>query len=58
VTKIGASAFSDNKLTSITIGANVSLEQGSFDGRFGGDYNSAGKSAGTYILRDRVWSHQ
>jgi hypothetical protein len=63
VTKIGARAFSDNKLTSITIGANVEIcktyvVNNAFNNSFEKVYNSTDKAAGTYILRDGVWSRR
>jgi hypothetical protein len=66
VTMIGEFAFAENQLTSITIGANVDIyvcdmnimsEVTSYE-FFLNTYNSTGKEAGTYILRDGVWSRQ
>jgi len=60
VTFIGYNAFtSGNKITSITIGANVILEdlgKGTvvFEGRFDEFYNSNGKRAGTYTTTTPV----
>jgi hypothetical protein len=61
VTAIDVSAFIKNQLVSITIGANVNIIgkcYETFDGSFDNVYNSAGQTAGTYILRDGVWSRQ
>ncbi|GHT89679.1 hypothetical protein FACS1894137_19060 [Spirochaetia bacterium] len=61
VTSIGRFAFSDNQLTSVTIGSNVSLSDpawSTFDDNFGEHYNSTGKRAGTYHLRNGQWSRQ
>ena len=49
VTSIGNGAFSNNPLISITIGANVYIEDDSFPGNFVYFYNAYGKMAGTYI---------
>jgi hypothetical protein len=48
VTSIGKNAFAGNPLTSITIGANVSIEDNAFPGNFARAYNEYGRSAGTY----------
>ncbi|MDR3013038.1 MAG: leucine-rich repeat domain-containing protein [Chitinispirillales bacterium] len=64
VTTIEKGAFAVNQLTSITIGANIDLLKPeyhineTFGGSFADTYNSAGRAAGTYILRDGVWSRQ
>jgi hypothetical protein len=53
VTSIGVQAFYDNQLTSITIGANVSLVAGdrpSFGGGFEDVYARYGKATGTYTF--------
>ena len=60
VTSIGSRAFSENQLTSITIGANVTLKttnnaENSFDSDFDNFYNSDGKLAGTYVLDNGQW---
>jgi tRNA G37 N-methylase TrmD len=51
--------YGENLLTSVTIGANVSLGEGddpSFDNGFDDFYNASGKQAGTYICSDGQWS--
>ena len=58
ITSIGKNAFSGNPLISITIGANVSIEDNAFPGNFTIIYNANGKAAGTYIRLDtnsEVW---
>jgi hypothetical protein len=49
VTSIRAAAFSNNKLSSVTIGANVSIDSWAFSGSFITAYNKGGKKAGTYV---------
>jgi hypothetical protein len=62
VTSIGEGAFVENKLTSVTIGANVRHESGgnliygSFPNGFDGFYNNNGKKAGTYTWDGKQWS--
>jgi hypothetical protein len=57
VTSIGESAFYGNELTSVVIGANVRLEDRSFDySRLESFYNSNGKKAGEYTYSNRSWS--
>ncbi|MDR1230055.1 MAG: leucine-rich repeat domain-containing protein, partial [Spirochaetaceae bacterium] len=64
VTVVGAGAFYGNSLTSITIGANVSITftsitiDPSFPGGFGTSYTNAGKAKGTYNLVGTVWKKQ
>jgi hypothetical protein len=66
VTEISVYAFTgmnNDKLTSVTIGANVALvtEGGgwnSFPNGFGSYYNRNGKKAGTYTLSDGQWAYQ
>jgi hypothetical protein len=70
VTTIGEGAFVSNQLTSITIGANVSLNTiaSPFGGRytaisnaFDATYNNGGRQAGTYTrpgADSQVWSRQ
>ncbi|MCL2764939.1 MAG: leucine-rich repeat domain-containing protein [Treponema sp.] len=63
VTSIAFGAFISNQLTIITIGSDVNLLSPPgypdvFDDGFDHAYNAAGKAAGTYILRDGVWSRQ
>jgi hypothetical protein len=48
ITSIGENAFADNPLLSVSIGANVSIEDGAFPGNFVKAYNSNGKAGGTY----------
>jgi hypothetical protein len=48
VTSIGKNAFAGNPLTSVSIGANVSIEDSAFPGNFARAYNAYGKAAGTY----------
>ena len=48
ITSIGKNAFSGNPLVSVTIGANVSIEETAIPGNFAKAYNSYGKQAGTY----------
>jgi hypothetical protein len=54
ITSIGKNAFSGNPLVSITIGANVALEDTAFPGNFSNVYNSYGRAAGTYTRPDTV----
>ena len=67
VTWIGGYAFTNNHLTSITIGANVRLDSYAFadwfrDDNFYNIYNNNGKQAGTYTRPDttssRTWKKQ
>jgi len=61
---IEAGTFMGNPLTSITIGANVTFNEGpgevqdAFPGTFDVDYNNNGKQAGTYTLNNGVWTKQ
>ena len=48
ITSIGKNAFSGNPLLSVTIGANVSIEDNAVPGNFAAVYNAGGKAAGTY----------
>jgi hypothetical protein len=48
ITSIGKNAFSGNPLLSITIGANVAVDETAFPGNFVKVYDSYGKAAGTY----------
>jgi hypothetical protein len=48
VKSIDARAFQGNQLTTVTIGAKVTLEANSFSNGFEEAYNTAGKKAGTY----------
>jgi hypothetical protein len=59
VTSIGTKAFYEwrNQVTSVTIGAGVSLARDSIDDRkFTAFYNRNGKKAGTYVYDNRRWS--
>jgi hypothetical protein len=56
---IGEGAFEDNRLTSITIGANAVLEEDSFDNGFESAYEKARKAAGTYTrpnTNSKTWT--
>jgi len=48
ITSIGKNAFSGNPLVSVTIGANVSIEENAIPGNFAAVYNAGGRQAGTY----------
>jgi hypothetical protein len=48
ITSIGKNAFTGNPLVSVSIGANVSIEDSAFPGNFSRAYNNYGKLAGTY----------
>jgi hypothetical protein len=48
ITSIGKNAFAGNPLLSVSIGANVSIEDSAFPGNFLRAYNNYGKLAGTY----------
>jgi hypothetical protein len=48
ITSIGKNAFLGNPLVSITIGANVTVDETAFPGNFAKVYGSYGKAAGTY----------
>jgi len=52
ITSIGKNAFSGNPLVSVTIGANVFIEDSAIPGNFADIYNANGKSAGTYTRSD------
>ncbi|MCL2211196.1 MAG: leucine-rich repeat domain-containing protein [Treponema sp.] len=59
ITSIGKNAFADNPIVSVTIGANVSIDESSIPGNFANAYNNHGKAAGIYIRQDadsNVWS--
>jgi tetratricopeptide (TPR) repeat protein len=58
VTEIDQGAFSGNRLTAITIGANVKLGQGAFDNGFDDFYHDNGKKAGTYVVDGYQWIFQ
>jgi len=58
ITSIGKNAFSGNPLLSVSIGANVSIENNAIPGNFAAAYNANGKAAGTYTRPDvnsEVW---
>jgi len=58
ITSIGKNAFADNPLLSVTIGANVSMEDTAIPGNFAAAYNAGGKAAGTYTrpnLNSEAW---
>jgi hypothetical protein len=60
VTTIGAYAFAENfSLTSVTIGANVSIGENAFPSAFIELYNNNGKRAGKYEYnnKDRKWTY-
>jgi len=52
IMSIGKNAFTGNPLLSVTIGANVSMEDNAIPGNFAAIYNSNGKAAGTYTRPD------
>jgi len=52
ITSIGKNAFSGNPLLSVTIGADVSIEDNAIPGAFAAVYNANGKAAGTYTRPD------
>ena len=52
VTSIGRNAFQGNPLVSVTIGANVSIEDSAIPGNFAAIYNAGDKAAGTYTRLD------
>ena len=59
VTAIGNRAFNNNELTSITIGAGVTIASTSFRDGFFDVYNNGGKQAGTYAnTSSSVWTKQ
>jgi len=55
---IGRGAFLYNPLTTITIGANVDLQPYAFHIDFDNAYNKGGKQAGTYTLKNAVWTRR
>jgi len=52
ITAIGKNAFLGNPLVSVTLGANVSIEDNAIPGNFAAEYNASGKTAGTYTRTD------
>jgi acetyltransferase-like isoleucine patch superfamily enzyme len=58
VTTIEAYAFGHNKLTSVTIGANVEVGDGAFDNGLSDYYYRNGKKAGTYTRSGNRWSYR
>lgn len=57
VISIGRSAFAGNELTMITIGANVTMNDNSFDNNFVQYYNQGGKRAGRYTKSGNNWTY-
>jgi prepilin-type N-terminal cleavage/methylation domain-containing protein len=57
VTQIDREAFVGNKITRVSIGANVKLEPNVFLGNdlFKNVYEAGGMSAGTYVYKDGAW---
>ena len=58
ITSIGRNAFSGNPIVSVTIGADVSVQDGAIPGNFAAAYNAAGRAAGTYTRPDEngeIW---
>jgi hypothetical protein len=53
---MGVNAFGANKLTSITVVANLDLNPSAIDESFCSYYVSNGKKAGTYVYSNRTWS--
>jgi hypothetical protein len=61
VTSIGKNAFSGNPLLSVSLGANVSIEDSAIPGNFASAYNAYGKAAGIYTRPDinsESWAKQ
>ncbi|GHU01996.1 hypothetical protein FACS1894147_02950 [Spirochaetia bacterium] len=59
VTTIGARAFSNNSITSVTIPDNVSIGPEAFDYDFTAYYNGqAGRTAGTYTYNGSTWQRE
>jgi hypothetical protein len=61
VTSIGDNVFANSQLTSVTIGANVTLGSYAIGSGFEAFYNRSGKLAGTYITSDRgrnIWGYK
>jgi hypothetical protein len=56
VTSIGKYAFWENRITSVTIGANVRIES-AFHDYFEEFYDAQGKKAGVYTYRNNAWSY-
>ena len=52
ITSIGKNAFTGNPLVSVTIGANVSMEDNAIPGNFAKAYNSYDRQAGKYTRPD------
>jgi len=52
ITSIGKNAFAGNPLVSVTIGANVAVDDDAIPGKFAKAYNNYGKAAGTYTRPD------
>ena len=55
---IESMAFSENEITNISIGTNVTCHEDSFDYGFVQFYNENGRRAGTYIYGDGLWTIQ
>jgi uncharacterized protein (TIGR02145 family) len=59
VTTISFKAFAGEKLTRITIGANIEIHDDAFDNDFPAFYNAQNRASGTYTLRDDgEWSKE
>jgi hypothetical protein len=52
ITSIGKNAFSGNPLLSVSLGANVSIEDNAIPGNFASAYSAYGKAAGIYTRAD------
>jgi len=49
ITKIGKNAFAGNPVTTVTLGANITIDDDAIPGNFSSAYNRYGKVSGTYI---------
>jgi len=52
ITSIGKNAFAGNPIVSVTIGANVNVDDEAIPGNFAKAYNANGKKGGTYVRND------